>query len=120
MLHEQEPRPEEHVADGGTPLSASGCEPERFIRHAHGARAAFACDPNQDIENRGVQMEMLVRIDVIQRQAGAGKCRELRADLGFELPANRRTGKIPHSPEKHLRADVSFGVRNAGNLPVRQ
>jgi hypothetical protein len=63
---------------------------------------------------------MLVCVDVIEGQPGACKCEELGADLGFELLASGGARKISHAPGKHILAHVSFRIRDAGDLLMRQ
>src|ERR1700723_2674144 len=77
-------------------------------------------DANQNTENRGMQMKMLVCVDVIEKQSGARKCQELGADLGFELLASGGTRKISYASEKHILADASLGVCDAGDLRMRK
>ncbi len=66
-----------------------------------------------------MQVEMLMCIDMIERQPSARKCHELRTDLGLELLASGGTRKIPYSPQQHILAHASIGVRDPWDLLVR-
>ena len=93
-----------------------------------GTRAPFtpcACaDLHHQRRDGGMQMEMLVGVDVIERQAGGGEGRELGLDLGRQLarapwaertsprrPAPCRCGNARwHRPDRAPRAAGSTGL----------
>ena len=58
-------------------------------RHTHPRKTEFPADLQHQPPHRRMQMHMLVRIRVVQRQPGGGEGGELRADLGGELTATR-------------------------------
>src|SRR5690242_6289744 len=62
----------------------------RLARHAHGPRAERAADPEDQPGDGWVQVYVVVRVDVVERQPGRVERLELRADLAFELTPYRR------------------------------
>ncbi len=59
----------------------------RLDRQAGRTHAEALADLQDQAGDGGVQVEVLVRIDVVQRQARGGEGLELGGDLGLELTA---------------------------------
>jgi len=60
-----------------------------------------------DFPNRGMKVEVLMGIDVIQGQTCRAKCLELRRDLILQLALHNRTEKHCHSGSRHVGAEVA-------------
>src|ERR1700723_750808 len=94
------------ISQGVSSVPAAASQyPVRAANQNESSGPRMARAANQNTENRGMQMKMLVCVDVIERQSGARKCQELGADLGFELLASGGTRKISYASEKHILAD---------------
>jgi len=59
----------------------------RLGRHAHRAQAIVAADGDDEPGDGGMKMHVLVRVDVIELEAGGAEGLELRANLDGELTA---------------------------------
>jgi hypothetical protein len=67
-----------------------------------------------------MQMEVLVGIDMIEREAGRGKGRELGLDLGGKLAPHRRLqGNVKAHP-RHIRPELPIGADEARDALRRQ
>ena len=62
----------------------------RLARHAQRAQAVTSADRDRLTADRRMQMEMLVRVDVIERESGRAIGFELRLDFRRDLAADRR------------------------------
>jgi len=67
-----------------------------------------------------VQMHVLVRVGMIQRQAGGGKSRELRADFRRQLSAHMRIEKITNPQSQLVGGKPASRVHKIRDLRVRQ
>ena len=54
-------------------------------------------DRQHQASDRRVQVHVLVRVGMVERQAGVGKRRELSTDFRRKLPAHTRTEVILHT-----------------------
>ena len=88
-----EQRAQQHVIDqppqGASPGGAPGGK-ERLVRQAHGTAARIRGRSQHQRHDRRMQVHVVVRIDVVEREAGGAERLELRPDLGRELPPNVR------------------------------
>ena len=89
-------------------------------RRAHRPQTVPRANGGDQPGDRRVQVEMLVRIDMVETQPGRVKCRELRLDLGRELAAGRRQEEHRRSGERHVIAKSTVCVDQAGHLPGGQ
>jgi len=53
---------------------------------------------------------MVLRVHVIERDAGCGKGFELRGDLGFQLFSNHRQKEVAHSGGEEVSCKAVFAV----------
>jgi hypothetical protein len=100
-----------------------GLEPDGrlgFERQAHRTHAVFAADLENQRQHRRVQMEMLVRVDVIERQPGRGESIELRANLARKLRAHGGQEEEPEPVADHRIAETAIRADERGNRLVRQ
>ncbi len=67
-----------------------------------------------------VQVKVLVRVDMVERQAGLCKCRELRVDLGGQLPAGGRPQEDRNAGPDHVFTKAAVRIDQVGNLLCRQ
>ncbi len=65
-------------------------------------------------------MEMLVRVDVIEREAGRAKRFELRFDLGAELPPHVSPQRNVEAEPRHVDAEESSCIDQIGHALRRQ
>ena len=77
-------------------------------RGSTGAQIAFIPKSGADLDdvlgNERMQMEMFVRVDMVEHEAGAGEGRELRLDLVTHLPAQGGTeGNGDRAPNHRVR-----------------
>src|SRR5262249_35892905 len=67
-----------------------------------------------------MEMKMLVRIDVVEREAARAIGLELRLDLGCGLAANRWAGEDVEPERGHVAAEASAGIDEIGHALRRQ
>ena len=89
-LHERYPGCKQCRIEACEPVAAACCKPEGLIGDPHRRYGEFTADTQQHLQQGGMQMEMLVNIDVVELEPGARERRELRTDFRFELPAQAR------------------------------
>ncbi len=87
----------------------------RLQRHARALHAVHGRGLHDQIGDGGMQMEMLVGVDVIQRQAGGGEGGELGVDLGGELAAHFGQEEHRRACPRHVGAEIAAGVHQVGN-----
>ena len=79
-----------------------------------GTRSAAHAVAPADAHDRGgddrMQMEMPVRIDVVERQSGGAKRRELRVDLLRRLPPRRRAQRERGAVAGKVVAQIAVAV----------
>ena len=73
----------------------------RFERHPHPIQTVARTLLDQEPPHRWMQMHVLMRIGVMQIQARRSKRRELRRDLGAQLPSDTRP-KVIAQPQPKL------------------
>ncbi len=92
--HASAPQADPHQGEPGA--QQAGCDQARFSRYAHRAQAELSTNRQGQRQYRGVQMEVLVRIQMIELQSQCGEGRKLRADFRGQLrPARRGARKSP-------------------------
>ena len=69
-------------------------QPQRFEWHAHRAHAETAADAQDPVQHERMQVVVLMRVDVIERQPGVGERLKLRTDLLLGLVARPRTCRV--------------------------
>ena len=67
-----------------------------------------------------MQMEVLVRVAMIQRQSRGGKGLELRADLGAQLTARPRAARDLCAQRRHVGSKKAVGANQPRDLRGRQ
>ena len=77
-----------------TPARDPRVEPKTICAKPHLAYLPFASIPKKDVENRGMEMEMEMAVNVIERQAGGAKFFELSRDFRGELITAAAKGKV--------------------------
>ena len=92
----------------------------RLGRHTHPRQPELPADLQHQPPDGRMQMHMLVRIGVVQRQPGGGEGGELRADLGGELAADARTGEVVDAEAELVGREPAVGIHQVGNLGRRQ
>ena len=92
----------------------------RLGRNAHARQAELAADVEHQPADRRMQMHVLVRIRVAERQAGGGEGGELRADLRGELAADARAGGVVDAEAELVGGEPAVRVHQIGNLGRRQ
>src|SRR5207248_10518370 len=70
----------------------------RLARYAYRTHAVAPADVEHLLANRRMQMKVVVRVDVVERQTGGTIGRELRFDFRGKLPPNAR-------PQEHVDAN---------------
>lgn len=74
---------------------------DRLLRQANGPHAEFSADLDDHPGNRRMEVHVLMGVDVIERETGRAKGRELRPDLARQGAANRGQKKEPEAgPEE--------------------
>ena len=92
----------------------------RFQGHARAPDAIALADFHDQASDCGMEMKMLVRVDVIQAETGGGKGRELRFDLGFQLAAHLGQEEHRRPSPRHVGAEIAVGVHQVWHLCGRQ
>ena len=92
----------------------------RLQRHPRAARPMLARASDDLTRDGGMQVEMLVGIDVIEPEAGGGEGGELSVDLGGELAAHLGQKEHGGARARHVRAEVAGGIHQIGNGGRRQ
>ena len=83
---------------------------KRLARHAQRAQSVPAACVDHRACNGRVNVKMMVRIDVIERQAGRGESIELRRDFRRELFAHFRAQEDLRAERRHVTAQPSIAV----------
>ena len=83
---------------------------KRLARHAQRAQSVPAACVDHRACNGRVNVKMMVRIDVIERQAGRGESIELRRDFRRELFAHFRAQEDLRAERRHVPAQPSLVV----------
>src|ERR1700676_104504 len=114
-LHERYPRSEQDRAGRGAPIAAARREPNGLMRQPHRRHSEVAADSQQHREQGRMQMEMLVYIDVIKREAGARERRELSMDFRFELSPQSGEYEEAHAVDEHAVIHAAGRIRKTRN-----
>ncbi len=96
-------------------ITAVGSAGTRTASHA-----VAPADPDHQAGDGRVQMEVLVGIDVVERQAGAREGVELRLDLGRELALNARPEEHVGAAQRHVGAEQPVPADEIGHSRGRQ
>src|ERR1700722_3709976 len=91
-----------------------------FRRDAHAVEPELAANLQHQAADGGVEMHVLVRISVGERQTSCRERRELGADLGSELAADVWAGKIVHAEAQLAGWKLAIGINQVGYLRSRQ
>src|SRR5579862_7409867 len=94
------------------------CTPGGKKRLPRDADRLYAVVPSHFYQQReygGMSVHVILRVHVVQRQARRGECRELRANLRFQLFANPRSKKIPESGAQQVLLEFSALVDEKRN-----
>lgn len=94
--------------------------PQGLGGNAHRAQAEVAADVDHQPPHRWVQVHVLVRIGMVERQAGGSERSELRAYFRGELPANLRAEEIPHPEAELIGRKLASRIDEIGNYRHRQ
>src|SRR3954453_11018730 len=81
-----------------------------FERQAHRLHAEFAPSFEDQIEHRRMQMKVLVRVDMIEREPAVGECLELRANFSDKLFAHVRQEEKAYPVAPHVAAEAPMFV----------
>jgi len=91
----------------------------RLGRYADRGQAKVAADVQHQSADGRVQVHVLVRIRMVERETGCGERSELCADLSGKLPPD--VGKnVANAQSELIRRELPIGVHEAGNLCRRQ
>ena len=91
-----------------------------LVRQAHRLHAEVLADAQDQSEDARVDVEMLVRVDVIERQARGLEGAELGPDLALELRACARQQEVAHAVEEQPVAKAAVRVHQRRNVCRRQ
>ena len=83
----------------------------RLERRANGRRAKFRRHGQYRREDRGMQVKMLVSVDVVKRETGCAEGLELGAHLRQHLPAHMGQKKHRRAGASHVRPQSPAGVQ---------
>jgi len=89
-------------------------------RQAHRAQAEFLTHPDQQAENGGMEVHMMMGVDVIECESRRLKGQELSPDLDRELPPGGRLEKITKSGAGEAIAKPAMLVDQGLDLCGRQ
>ena len=92
----------------------------RFGRNTNCPQSERPADVDHQPTYRRMQVHVLVRIGMVERQPGGGERRELCADFRGELPADARAEEVVHAESKLVRGKLSPCVDQIGNFRCRQ
>lgn len=85
-LREYNPREKERPASKPSPKSSAGRAPGwqgRFIGKSHRVQTKFSSDLEDQSEDRGVKMQMVVCVHMVERKSRVTECLKLSADFRF-------------------------------------
>ena len=109
---------------GGREAAAGAVDPRqdraRLQRRPNGRRAEFPRQLDNHRQNRGMQVKMFMRSDVIQRETGGAKGLELGADLRSHLLAHMRQKKYGGPGERHIRTKAPAPIEEIRHSRGRQ
>ncbi len=94
--------------------------PDRFRWHPHRLDAEVAADLDDQSGDRRVEVHVLVRVDMVEREAGRAKGRELRANFGRQLAADLRQKEKTHASAHHIAVELAAAPHQTGNFGRRQ
>src|SRR6185437_8190293 len=89
-------------------------------RQTDGADAEFFRKAKQNIAHRWMEMKMMMRVDVIEPQAGGAERFELRADFGGDLAPRSRAEKNPSAEHGEVVGKTARRIDQTGQLLRRQ
>jgi len=118
-FHERQPGPKKYGARQCL-AAARSCEPQRFLRYPYRADAELAPDLENQSQQGRVYVKMLMRIDVIELEAGCAECLKLGTDLGRDLTAYPRGRERPNSVRHHRSREPATFVDQVRDFAVRQ
>ncbi len=75
-----------------------------------------SADVDQCLGNRRMDVKVLVRIDVIERQTGCFKSVELRCDFGSKLAPHPRAKEDRGAQPRHVATKASLGIDQPRHL----
>lgn len=90
-----------------------GCAPgkkEWFVRNAHGPQSIFFADIQEQSEYRRMQVHVIMRIDVIERESRYAKRLELGADLGGKLFPGAGHEEKTESGTDQVRGEIAIFI----------
>ena len=120
-LPAQQGRPAEQgtvAAAGGFPGLAHDFG--RFGGDAQRGQAVAAAFLDQHAADCGVEVHVLVRVGVVQAQAGGGEGCVLGGDLGPQLAADARVEEVAHAQSRLVGWELAVRADQAGDLGRRQ
>ena len=92
----------------------------RFGRNPHCPQAELAADVDHQPSYGRMQVHVLVRVGMVEREPGGGESGELGADFGGKLPANTRTEEIINPEAELVRWKPALGVQKIRDCGPRQ
>ncbi len=87
----------------------------RFGRYTHCAQAELPPNPDCQTTDCGMQMHVLVGVQMVQPKAGGREGGELRTDFGRELAAGTRAEEVGHTEPKLRGRELAVGVNDVRN-----
>ena len=81
-----------------------------FPRHAQRTHAVALSDGEQKRTHGGMEVEVMVRVDVVERQTGRLEGTKLRLDFRRQLPAHARAQEHAHARARDVAAQAPPGV----------
>jgi hypothetical protein len=95
-------------------------QPAGLDRGPGRAHAVTLADLQDRAGDRRVEVKMLVRIDMVERQSGLGESGELGLDLGMELRSRGGRGCHGERSAQHRIVEASVGPDQSRDLLRRQ
>src|SRR5260221_5577115 len=93
---------------------------ETITREPQVTGAERVCILQQDFKNNGMQVQVQMAVDVVERQAGGVEPRELRVDLGAKLFTQAALEEIIHADADGAVAKFALRIDEPGDLFRRQ
>jgi hypothetical protein len=84
--------------------------PDGLCRNAQRPHAELASNLDHQPGDRRMEVDVVVGVDVIERETGRGKSRELRPDLSLKGAANRRQKKEADAGEEEIVVERAVGT----------
>ena len=114
-----DPRPVERRPPGLVREGAAQCR-DRLRGNPHRPHAVVAADCDHQRGDARMQMQVLVGVDMIERQAGRAEGLELGADFCRQLAANLRQKEEPHAGAGHVAVESTVGADQGRNRGGRR